>query len=118
MIPLSKMPLKGNYLSELVLHLRLWWRLLQDPRVPTLLKLAVPALALVYLLWPADLLIDLIPVIGQVDDVLVLLLGLRLFESWAPRAVVAEHLGRLRHQPQGPQAPGDGDVIDGEYRVL
>ncbi|NPV06397.1 MAG: DUF1232 domain-containing protein [Anaerolineae bacterium] len=114
---MSKIPLKANYLSELLLHLRLWWRLLRDPRVPGVLKLAVPALALVYVLWPADLLLDLVPVLGQVDDVLVLLLALRLFESWAPRSVVTEHLARLRRSGAPAGAHGD-DVIDGEYRIL
>ena len=115
---MSNIPPKGNYLNELVLHLRLWWRLLQDPRVPTVLKLAVPALVLAYLLWPADALLDLIPVLGQADDVLVLMLGLRLFESWAPRPVVMEHLAHLRHSPMGPRPAEDGEVIDGEYRIL
>jgi len=104
-------------LRELLQHLRLWWRLLRDRRVPLLLKLAVPGLALAYFLWPMDFLYDLIPVLGQVDDVLIVLLALKLFESWAPRSVVAEHWARVTGKSPG--GPGDGaEVIDGEYRVL
>jgi len=85
--------------------------------VPTLLKLAVPGLALAYLLWPMDFLYDLFPLLGQVDDVLIVLLALKLFESWAPRAVVAQHWSRMTGESSG-GAGDSAEVIDGEYRVL
>lgn len=104
-------------LRELLQHLKLWWRLLRDPRVPTLLKLAVPGLAIAYLLWPLDFLSDFFPLLGQVDDLVVILLALKLFESWAPRAVVAEQWDRVRGRSGSPGDDGP-DVIDGDYRVL
>jgi uncharacterized membrane protein YkvA (DUF1232 family) len=54
------------------------WRLLRDPRTPTALKL-IPAFGLVYVLFPVDLVPDLVPGAGQLDDVAVLLLALRVF---------------------------------------
>lgn len=102
----------------ILLRLRLWWRLLRDPRVPEHLKLVLPALAAVYVLWPVDLLTDLMPLIGQLDDAAVFLVAMKLFESFAPPRVVAEHLARLRRRPAPPAAPDDGDVIDADYRVL
>ena len=66
------------------------WRLLRDPRVPLATKL-VPVASLLYLLWPIDVLADAWPVIGQLDDLGVLLLGLRLFLRLAPAHVVAAH---------------------------
>ena len=116
-----------SYLREMVRHLRLWWRLLKDPRVPETLKLLLPALAVVYVLWPVDLLPDLVPILGQLDDVAVMLLALRLFENLAPRAVVAEHLANLRARAASPASPetgkrpahhDDAEAIDVEYRVL
>jgi len=110
------------YLREITLHLQLWWRLLRDPRVPRALKLLVPALAVVYVLWPADLIPDLLPLIGQLDDAAILLLALTLFESLAPKELVAEHLASLRggkrRASHRPRQRDDGEAIDVEYRVL
>jgi uncharacterized membrane protein YkvA (DUF1232 family) len=62
-------------------------RLLADPRVPVGSRLALGA-ALVYLVSPIDLIPDFIPVAGQIDDALVLLLVLRhLLRSAGPRVV-------------------------------
>ena len=107
----------GNYLWSVITRLRLWWRLIRDPRVSQTLKLALLGLAAVYLLWPADIIPDVIPFVGQLDDVTALLLALKLFESFVPAAIVQEHLAALRRRPQ-PKAPADEDVIEGEYRVL
>lgn len=109
----------GRLLSEVSVRVRLWWRLIGDPRVPETLKLLLPALAVVYLLWPADLLTDIVPLLGQIDDVGLLLLAMSLFESLAPRHIVEEHLSQLR-RPRVRQQPkqAEGDVIDGEYRLL
>ncbi len=66
------------------------WRLLRDPRVPPATKL-VPLASLLYLLWPLDILADAWPLLGQLDDLGVLLLGLRLFLRLAPAPLVAAH---------------------------
>ena len=104
--------------GEIWLHLRLWWRLIVDPRVPEALKLLLPAVGLIYLLWPADIITDVVPIVGQLDDVAVLLFVLRYFESLVPREIVEEHVHRLRHTPPPQPRAAEGDVIDGEYRVL
>jgi uncharacterized membrane protein YkvA (DUF1232 family) len=69
---------------------RVAWRLVRDPRVPPVIKL-VPLAFVLYALWPLDLITDAWPVIGQLDDVGVFLLGLRLFLHLAPRDLVAAH---------------------------
>ena len=62
-------------------------RLLADPRVPVSSRLALGA-ALVYLVSPIDLIPDFIPVAGQIDDAVVLLLVLRhLLRAAGPRVV-------------------------------
>ena len=68
-----------------------WVRaILRDPRTPWAAKLLL-GLAVGYLLMPIDLIPDFIPVIGEIDDVIIvpllLWLGLRL----VPAAVRAEH---------------------------
>jgi uncharacterized membrane protein YkvA (DUF1232 family) len=48
--------------------------------------------AIVYVLSPVDLVPEvLIPVLGQLDDVTLLMLAASLFIRWSPPEVVAEH---------------------------
>jgi len=75
----------------------LFWRLLRDPRVPLPAKLVLPAVGL-YLVMPLDPIPDFIPVIGYLDDLLVVLLGLWLFLQLSPRDVFDEHVERLRNE--------------------
>jgi uncharacterized membrane protein YkvA (DUF1232 family) len=71
---------------------RLYWRLFRDGRVPVLAK-AVLVAALGYWVWPLDLIPDLlIPVIGEIDDLGIVLLGLWTFVRLCPPDVVAEHV--------------------------
>ena len=48
---------------------QLVWRLLQDDRVSTVLKVAIPLAVAVYFIMPFDLLPDFIPGLGQLDDI-------------------------------------------------
>lgn len=91
-------------------------RLLADSRVSPWLKGIVPALALAYLLLPWDLVTDFIPVLGQLDDLAVLLLGMQLFIRLVPTEIVQEHLGG--RSSGSAQRPPDDDVIDAAYRVV
>lgn len=75
--------------------LRLYWRLLGDRRVPLWPK-AVLVGALAYVVSPFDLLPDLLPVVGQLDDLTLLVLVGRGFLWWCPGDVVAEHMRALR----------------------
>jgi uncharacterized membrane protein YkvA (DUF1232 family) len=117
---------QGSFLRELLQQVKLTYYLMLDPRVNPLVKL-IPVVAAGYLLLPADVIPDVIPVLGQVDDAVVLMLGLRLFFEFAPPAVVQEHLQRLVQRVQGdwsvvenapasgePPAAGGEVVDDGE----
>src|SRR6185436_3618562 len=74
-------------------------RLLTDPRVPTTER-ALLAGAIVYAIIPFDLIPDMIPFVGQVDDAyLIALTLLRLLERTDPK-VVREHWS------------GGGDVVE------
>lgn len=69
------------------------WRLLGDSRVPPATKL-VPLAAVLYVLWPLDIIADTWPMIGQLDDIGVLLIGVQYFLKLAPVAVVAAYRDR------------------------
>jgi uncharacterized membrane protein YkvA (DUF1232 family) len=85
-------------------------RLRADPRVPRRAKLAV-ALAGLWVLSPIDLIPEFLPVIGPLDDVVVVALALRyaarqvpreiLLEAWAgDRQLLERLLGVARHGPE------------------
>ena len=82
-------------------------RLRGDPRVPRRAKVVV-ALAGLWLLSPIDLLPEFLPVIGPLDDVLVVALALRYAARQVPREVlVAAWPGepRLLERLLGGRAP-------------
>ncbi len=65
-------------------------RLLGDPRVSRRRKLALGAL-LAYLVMPLDLVPDFLPVVGQLDDLVLLALGLRGLLRGADRELLTSH---------------------------
>jgi len=79
---------------EVLVHLpnliRLYWRLLWDPRVSRWPK-ALLVGALVYVALPFDLIPDAIPFVGEIDDVVILLVAARWFMQWCPPELVREH---------------------------
>jgi uncharacterized membrane protein YkvA (DUF1232 family) len=64
-------------------------RLRRDPRVPRRAKLAV-ACAGLYVLSPIDLIPEFLPVIGPLDDVVVVALAFRYAARRVPRDVLTE----------------------------
>jgi uncharacterized membrane protein YkvA (DUF1232 family) len=115
-------PQQVGFLKSLLNHLRLVSRLLRDPRVPIYLK-AIPFAPLVYLISPIDFLPDLIPIIGQLDDLALVLLGVETFIALCPQDVVEEHRAALRgdlpYTASSANTSGArrSETIDGEYRV-
>jgi uncharacterized membrane protein YkvA (DUF1232 family) len=73
---------------------RLLWRMARDPQVPLRAKAVLPAIA-AYVVMPVDIIPDFIPVLGQLDDIVVVGLGLALFVRLTPQDVVESHLGAL-----------------------
>jgi len=71
--------------------LRLGRDIFGDPRVPVWSRLVAIALA-VYLASPIDLVPDFIPVLGQLDDLLVVMLGAGLLLRSVPRHIIEEHI--------------------------
>lgn len=92
-------------------------RLRADPRVPWQAKAAVVVAGL-WVLSPIDLLPEFLPVIGPLDDVVVVALALRyaarrvprevLLEAWPGEPRLLERLiGTLAKHPAEPEAPQD-----------
>ena len=83
---------------EVLFHLpnliRLYWRLLRDPRVSIWPK-AMLVGALAYVVLPFDLIPDFIPFVGEIDDLVVVIVAARWFMLWCPPEVVREHARAL-----------------------
>ncbi len=84
---------------------RIAWRLLWDSRVPLSTKI-IPVLVVLYVVSPIDIIPDWIPGLGQLDDLAILLLGVRFFIAMSPRDLVA----RFRAEINGDTPPGGWTV--------
>ena len=73
--------------------------LFRDRRVPWWAKALLPALA-VYLVMPLDFIPDFIPVIGYLDDLVVVLLVATLLFRAVPRDVIDENVGALESRAE------------------
>jgi uncharacterized membrane protein YkvA (DUF1232 family) len=115
--PSSHLYETAGFLGGVFKQVRLAWRLYKDGRVPGWVKL-IPMAGLLYLLSPIDLLPDLmLPGLGEVDDIVMLLLALKLFVDLSPPGIVREHLndlfGATAETPRNEQP-----YIDAPYRVV
>lgn len=118
--PLSWLTETAGFIGGLVKQARLVWRLLNDKRVSEWVKL-IPLVGVIYFLSPIDLIPDLMfPGLGELDDLAVILLSLRLFVNTCPPGIVREHLEALigRQGGQSGDERPSSTYIDASYRVL
>lgn len=119
--PIRRRPEQGGelfgWLKDLFGQFALAWKLLRDRRVPVTVKM-IPLLTALYILSPVDILPDWLLGVGQVDDLMILMVGLRMFISMSPSAIVAEYQ-RLtdREGGEGVWGGSDDDIIDLEAEV-
>ena len=83
---------------------RMVWGMLRDPATPPVAKL-VAVLALAYVLSPVDLVPDVLPIAGWIDDGVVLTALLALAYRLLPREL---------HDSLRRRASRSGETIDGE----
>src|SRR5262249_1636008 len=76
---------RPHLLRALLAQARLAARLFREPAVSVLAKV-IPVLGALYLVDPFDFVPDVLPVIGQVDDLAVAIAALEMFLRVAPRA--------------------------------
>jgi uncharacterized membrane protein YkvA (DUF1232 family) len=80
--------------SRAPIYGRLFWELVRDERTPAGRK-ALLAGALGYLVVGRDLVPDDVPLLGGIDDLVVVVLAVDLFLDGVPEAVLQEKLGEL-----------------------
>jgi uncharacterized membrane protein YkvA (DUF1232 family) len=102
-------------IRSLIEKLRLAVRLLREPRVPAVLKV-LPGLAAVYVLSPVDFIPDIIPGLGQFDDLAVLVFTLELFIRLCPSPAQLFHREAIAQgRPFSPMPSQYGNVIEAHW---
>ncbi len=81
----------NQFLTTFFLNVELTWRLFFDLKVPLLTKLVFISLLSIYVVCPVDLIPDFLPVLGQVDDVLIFVFFMLQFVKACPENVVEYH---------------------------
>jgi uncharacterized membrane protein YkvA (DUF1232 family) len=104
-----------SLVQTLVSHVRLTLRLLREPGVPLLTK-ACPVLAALYLISPLDFIPDFLPVLGQLDDLGVIVIALEAFMRLSPPGAVEFHRAALAQGRRYGPMPSGGEIIDAEFR--
>jgi uncharacterized membrane protein YkvA (DUF1232 family) len=112
---MTSWPLRFGLLRTLFSELRLALRLLREPRVPLLMK-GLPLLAVAYLLSPLDIVPDIVPLLGQIDDLGFVLLALQAFRRLCPSRVVAFHRGAIVDGRRYTAMSATDDIIDAEWK--
>ena len=113
--PRQPIPYRTSVFVRIANYLKLFWRLLLDPRVSILLKL-IPFGVFVYGVSPLD---RIIPVI---EDLVIILVGIYLFVEFCPPEIVAQHRkaiegvleGKAR-DAQDDEEIAEEDIIEGEF---
>lgn len=88
-----------RYWQQMVGELTIVWKLVRDNRVPLYTK-TIPGIVLAYLIIPIDVIPDFLPLLGQIDDLAILMLALRLFVRLAPGEVVKSYEQQMQTDMQ------------------
>src|SRR5438132_11067402 len=79
-----------SLMRSIASNARLAVRLMREPRVPWLVK-ALPILGLGYVVSPIDFVPDMIPILGQLDDLGIFALAIEGFLKLSPTDALAFH---------------------------
>ena len=101
---MNKSPKQGHIFNplkvwQIIFHLpnfiKMFVRLMKDRRVPWYAK-AMPCLALAYIISPIDIIPGLlVPILGGIDDLIALFLGLKGLVVFTPQNIIQEHISRI-----------------------
>jgi uncharacterized membrane protein YkvA (DUF1232 family) len=103
-----------SMVRPLVARARLIVRLLRDAGVPRYVK-ALAVVPVLYVISPLDVLPDFVPVLGQLDDLGVVLLAMEGLIALCPRDVVDHHRSAILQGQQWSPSGSEGQTIDVEW---
>ena len=93
------------------------WLAVRDPRTPFYAKL-FGLLVAAYALSPIDLIPDFVPVLGLLDDVILIPIGIWLFEKMIPGEQFAEHRARAEIATRRPVSWGGVLIVVAIWGLL
>lgn len=105
-----------NWARDLKRDVVALWLAARDPRVPWYAKLAAAAVA-AHALSPIDLIPDFIPVLGYLDDLLIVPLGILLAVRLVPPDLMAQFRAEARRRETGPRSLA-GAIIIGAIWII
>jgi len=92
----------------------LFFKLLLDRRIPFKYKL-LPALGVAYAILPFDIIPDMFPIFGVVDDILILAASVILFMIFGPIQKLTDSLKNTNNQHE---QNNKENIVEGEYRII
>lgn len=105
----------AGLLFTVLSRVRLATRLVREPRVPLLIKM-LPLAAGLYVLSPIDFAPDFLPLLGQLDDLTLVVVAIGTFLRLCPPQPVAFHQEAIARGRKYSPMPATEVVIDAEWR--
>jgi uncharacterized membrane protein YkvA (DUF1232 family) len=96
----------GLLFTKFRYELRLVWAMLRDTRTPASAKLTA-ILALLYVISPVDLIPDVLPILGWLDDGLIAYWLFKLAQRLLPADLLAALKERVSDRPKGSSQPNE-----------
>lgn len=106
-----------GFLGELWQQIRLVFYLIKDREVPIYLKV-LPLVGVLYTLFPIDIITDVVPVLGQLDDLTILLIGAKVFIEMAPPQVVARYMDQMNSRNEATIIEGEASDVAAGVKLI
>ena len=76
--------------NQFILETKIWYRVAKDKRTPWISRILLLG-AISYLAMPFDIIPDFIPIIGQLDDLIIIPVMVWLAWKFVPKEIIEEH---------------------------
>jgi len=101
----------GRIIYRIKKYAKVFWLLLKDQRTPKLSKILVLA-ALIYLIWPFDLIPDIIPFAGLLDEVIIIPILFYIATKFIPKNVVEDNKLKAKGKKKDFEDVQEGVIVD------
>ena len=89
-------------------------KLMLDRRIPIKYKL-LPDLGLAYVILPFDIVPDMLPILGFLDDIVILVGSIIIFMIFGPLRKLSDTMKNSKTKENRQKEP---DIVEGEYRII
>jgi len=89
-------------------------KLMLDRKIPIKYKL-LPALGLAYVILPFDIVPDMLPILGFLDDIIILVGSIIIFMIFGPLRKLSD---TMKNSKTKENRQKETDIVEGEYRII